>query len=104
MTRTAPKTTAELLSECRATIAHHVPHVTIEPLKAEDESLNVTLGYLEALVITPVNDQRGISFELVATAWDQSGGVEAEHWVADVRLEQLAVVVSAFCRQDQERW
>lgn len=62
------------------------------------ESVYVSVGYLAAVVITPALSSGVLSYELVATEWDRSGGVHAEMWLAEVRLEYVRPVVDTFLR------
>lgn len=78
-----------------------LPDVEIEHRVEEDE-IYVNYDFSEAVVIEHNLDQRGV-FVLTAMAWDRTGGVSAEHEIANTVAALVPLMVKRFLAQQEEQ-
>lgn len=103
---TEPKPTVELLKDAQRAIERETREVLqLEPGTpgSTDPCLYVNIGFNEALCISVQHFiARGIVYQVVAEAYDQTHGLEAEHWVGETRLDHLPALVKSFLNMQKE--
>jgi hypothetical protein len=93
-------TTTQLLEEVQASLKAVGIDADIDKAAG---TVDVAVDHHQAFMAVEVSDARGMYWEVSWAMWDRTGGVADERWLADVRLEQLPVVMRSLLDEERAR-